>query len=499
MLARPGWAGSGVAPEAWWRSAVFYCLDPARFQATGSEPKGDLAGVAERLDYLQSLGVDALVLDSVDEAGGLDDLVREASRRHLRLLVTVTPAMQSGDRQRLLQAVHDWLSAGAAGVWLPRATAADPFARADAASLASALRMLLRSFPGERVMLLESTAQPASLPPRGSRQRGPEGPGETQVVQLSTAAELPVNPATAAALRQSLLAVAEAGGGTKAPGLLRFADAPLTGSPQAAAAASLLFLSRGTALFDFGDEIGLRTVDSKTASNGGTPPVMQWTPMNVQQAPAAPIERAAPEPAKPGETPFGAYHPYIHPPPRNLTGAAPAGPRVTVDGNLPAALPDPNTLPGFTMGPLPNPPVEGEAINVATEDRDPRSLLNAYRQLIALHHGDATLRDGAQTVLNRDAQNAVVLLRRAPGGSRTAADVVVAVNLGGEPVVLSLDGDLAGLGVRSGALRSLFFWSREPLTGETTGALRLPPFGVYVGEVVRAGSARAARSSRQGR
>ena len=498
MLARPDWAGSGVVPESWWRNAVFYRVDPSRFQATGDSPTGDLTGLAQRLEYLQTLGVDALVLDGPLPPEGLDDLIREASRQHLRLLLTVTPAMQRGDRQALLQTVHAWLSAGAAGIWLPKADAGGGSTVPGTASLLSPLNSLLRSFPGERVLLTDpfppvygAASGAISATTAGVDRAGPRrGSGvfrELHGVQISTVAELPVQPASAAALRQSLAAVA-AGSARATPGLLRFAEDPATGSADAVGAAAALLASGGAAMFDFGDEIGLRTSAGQQAATPEALPVMQWTPLNVQQA-AAPIARAPPGVTKPGETPFGAYRPYVRPPPGSLTGAPPTSPRVAVDGDIPLPPPDPNTLPGFTGGTLPNAPVHGERINVATEDRDPHSLLNAYRQLIALHHGNATLRNGTLAVVNRDAQHAVVWVRRAAAGSRGPDHMLVAVNLGTEAVTLSLNGDLAALGMRSGALRPLFTWSREPLTGETTGALHLPPHAVFLGEVARSGAA----------
>lgn len=504
VLARPGWAGSGIAPESWWPHAVFYRVDPARFQASAGAGTGDLAGIPQRLGYLQSLGVDALILDAARSSDGfidsgnpdgLDDLTREASRYRLRVLLTVSPSAQKGEHQQLLQTVHGWLIAGAAGVFLPRDPGQGALADAAYRSLVFELHNLLRSFPGERVLLADPVSQSTQTdlttahPTSRSAARSSGGSGGAQ---LNTLALLPVQSPAAAALRQSLEAVAAANGAST-PGLLRFAGDPPTGSPEAAAAAALLLGSRGTALMDFGDEIGLDAF--APMSSGGGLPVMQWTPRNVQEAAAAPVERKPPAGSGQGETAFGAYHPYIHPPPPTLTGTAPASPRVTVDGDIPAALPDPNGLPGFTTGTLPNRPVDGEQINVVTEDRDPGSLLNVYRQLIALHHGNATLRNGTQIVLNRDAQDAVVWVRRAPAGSRTAASVVVAVNLGDQPVTLALDSDLATAGVNSGVLRALFTWAKQPMTGETTGALRLPPHAVFLGELphARAGISSARR------
>lgn len=52
-----------VAP--WWRSAVFYEIYPRSFQDSDGDGVGDLRGVADRLDYLQWLGIDAVWLGPV--------------------------------------------------------------------------------------------------------------------------------------------------------------------------------------------------------------------------------------------------------------------------------------------------------------------------------------------------------------------------------------------------------------------------------------------------
>ncbi len=474
-----------MAPESWWRSAVFYRIDPARFQDSGSSGGGGLAGIAQRLDYLQGLGVDAIILDGRYDANGLDDLVRAASQHSLRVFLTVTPALQAGDRQALLAEVHSWLSAGVGGVWAPEPGAAGMAGGAAYGDLIAALKGMLRGFPGARVLLADPTSQAggsAAALVRAHRQAGLALFGGGGGGELTTLAALPVQPPSAAALRQSLTAVA----GGSAPGvvpLLRFAEDPRTAAPDAAGDAALLLASRGAAMFDFGDEIGLDAFSPIESNRGSSLPVMQWTPANVQQPAPAPVERR--EPASPGNPAvYGPYRPYVRPPSPRLTGPQPLLPHASVDGNIPAPLPPPDTLPGFTSGALPRPPIEGATINVATEDRDHASLLNAYRQLIALHHGNATLRNGAQNVLNRDARNCVVWVRRAPAGARTVADVVIAANLGTQPVILSLDGDLKAVGVRTGRLRALFTFAGQPLTGENTGSLQLPPHAVFLGEIV---------------
>lgn len=44
----------------WWQSAVFYQIYPRSFFDSNHDGEGDLAGIAAKLDYIQSLGVDAI-------------------------------------------------------------------------------------------------------------------------------------------------------------------------------------------------------------------------------------------------------------------------------------------------------------------------------------------------------------------------------------------------------------------------------------------------------
>src|ERR1700760_799709 len=113
-LARPGWQGSGLSAEPWWRSAIFYRIAPEGFQDSDGDGLGDLRGIAQRMDYLQSLGADALVLEAPFADNGFDDLMSEASRRHIRLLV----ALSSSDNASVIPMARQWLTRGVAGVWL---------------------------------------------------------------------------------------------------------------------------------------------------------------------------------------------------------------------------------------------------------------------------------------------------------------------------------------------------------------------------------------------
>lgn len=52
-----------LAPQLeaeWWRGCVIYQIYPRSFQDHGGDGVGDLIGIVERLDYIASLGVDAI-------------------------------------------------------------------------------------------------------------------------------------------------------------------------------------------------------------------------------------------------------------------------------------------------------------------------------------------------------------------------------------------------------------------------------------------------------
>jgi alpha-glucosidase len=95
--------------EVWWKHAVVYEIYPRSFQDSNGDGVGDLNGIADRLDYLQSLGVDAIWIapmypspqvdfgydvedyENVDPQYGtltdFDRLEREAQKRHIRIIL----------------------------------------------------------------------------------------------------------------------------------------------------------------------------------------------------------------------------------------------------------------------------------------------------------------------------------------------------------------------------------------------------------------------------
>ncbi len=97
------------ADRDWWRGAVIYQIYPRSFQDTSGDGVGDLAGIAERMGYIASLGADAIWISpfftspmkdfgydvsdyrSVDPMFGtlhdFDHLIAEAHRHKIRVMI----------------------------------------------------------------------------------------------------------------------------------------------------------------------------------------------------------------------------------------------------------------------------------------------------------------------------------------------------------------------------------------------------------------------------
>ena len=62
--------------KAWWKEAVVYQIYPRSFQDSNGDGVGDLQGIIQRLDYIKSLGVDAIWLNPIykspNDDGGYD-------------------------------------------------------------------------------------------------------------------------------------------------------------------------------------------------------------------------------------------------------------------------------------------------------------------------------------------------------------------------------------------------------------------------------------------
>ena len=117
-----------IKDPLWYKTAVFYELYVRAYKDSNSDGWGDLRGVAQHLDYIKQLGIDAIWLlpispsplrdDGYDvsdycgihpQYGNLEDfrtLVREAHQRDLRIVVELVPNHTS-DQHPWFQASRD--------------------------------------------------------------------------------------------------------------------------------------------------------------------------------------------------------------------------------------------------------------------------------------------------------------------------------------------------------------------------------------------------------
>ncbi|SMB41089.1 Oligo-1,6-glucosidase [Serratia proteamaculans] len=99
------------AIPAWWKEAVFYQVYPRSFKDTNGDGIGDINGIIEKLDYLKTLGIDAIWINPhydspntdngydirdfrkiMKEYGSMEDfdhLIAEMKKRNMRLMIDV--------------------------------------------------------------------------------------------------------------------------------------------------------------------------------------------------------------------------------------------------------------------------------------------------------------------------------------------------------------------------------------------------------------------------
>ena len=418
-LARPGWIGSGLTPNSWWRHALLYDIDPHSFQASTPGGPGDLRGITQHLEYLQSLGADALLLQHlqpadqstqqvIDPALGtfddFDDLVIQASRHNIRVLIELKPASPAGD---LSAVARFWLSRGIAGFRLTR--------QPDDDAHIHQLRAAARSYVGERILIDDLPAPLTSAPPRqrpATDSHNNDAPRLLLNPSLTGLTHLdPI--ALRTALDQNDAAIHSTGSlpmlfsddSSQPRSATRFADGSHD-TDIAKVIATLLLTTRASSMLYFGQEIGLPGASS-------TP--MPW-----------------------GEIPN------------------------------PAATPKP-TPPSTTL-------------DVATEENDPKSLLNWYRQLSVLQHSNLTLRSGTNFSLNHDDQHVLAWVRKPQSVSSITPPLVFICNLSAQPVQLSLRDDMQRLHLRGSFLRTVLR-SDQGMGAMHLDTVTLPPFAVYIGEL----------------
>ena len=134
---------------------------------------------------------------------------------------------------------------------------------------------------------------------------------------------------------------------------------------------------------------------------------------------------------------------------------------------------------GFTKGiPWLPIPVSYKTHNVATEQKDPNSILVFYQNLLKLRHTNQALLDGDYVALNEDDPNVLSYLRRYKDQA-----VLVVLNMSAEPQKASFD--LAPQGFSSAEAKTLLTTMPTMKDSTTLSDMTLAPFSVYIGEVTK--------------
>ncbi|MEZ2348272.1 hypothetical protein [Terriglobus sp. RCC_193] len=162
-LARAGWRGNGIAPEAWWlHASMIRCAQDVTF-----------ADAVKMLDRMSDVGADSILLPDLEPTAKqpyaerfgteeeLDALLREMSARrmHLLLHMPLQRAISNAGEVRF------WMSRGVAGIDLGTLGSGDMDAVRQ-------LRASLDHYPGHRILLARTAGQEAQAVASGSRRRG---------------------------------------------------------------------------------------------------------------------------------------------------------------------------------------------------------------------------------------------------------------------------------------------------------------------------------------
>lgn len=128
---------------------------------------------------------------------------------------------------------------------------------------------------------------------------------------------------------------------------------------------------------------------------------------------------------------------------------------------------------GFTRGTpwLPIPPTY-KKYNVRSELRDPDSILEFYRHLLALRHRDRALLEGDYVPLNEDNASVLSYLRRYQNEA-----VLVALNMSGSIEAVNFDWTQLGF---SRARVKVLLTTLHTLPSARLDKVSLEPYSVYI-------------------
>lgn len=118
-------------------------------------------------------------------------------------------------------------------------------------------------------------------------------------------------------------------------------------------------------------------------------------------------------------------------------------------------------------------PLSYRTHNVATESKDPNSVLNLYKKVLALRHTNEALPEGSYAALNEDDPNVMSYLR-----SYKEKAVLVALNMSSTPQKAVFN--LAPQGFTGATLKTLIASPEASVKGKE---VTLEPFGLLIAEV----------------
>ena len=427
-LARPGLAGSGLNNDPWWRQAVFYQVSSSPANPPGGSPaeqlqlqqSADYKSIAARLDALHSLGVDALVVPMPPLPASL----------------APDPALDDFD-----ELIHQ---ASRRGIRVLVVLSA-PSVPSDLAP--TARFWLSRGVAGFRLVTPPSASpQDSQSIVQALRRITSSAVGQRIVLADLNLAASPTPLASPASRQPS-----------------RTASTRRANRPGDALNAQLLIDPQLSQL-DLPDAENIRPLLAKSLLTLNI--LLDFYP------PASPPNEPDPYPAlaRALATILLTNH---------SAALIEAGPGLVLQ---PDAPPAPESAP---------PPAPARTLAVNRPAVTPRpaappapTLADWTSKLSALHHGNATVRYGSVTVLDFDAQNALVWVIRPATNSGLAPPVVVACNLSSSPLRLSLTSAIHSLNLRGSFLLTLLR-SDQAMGPQDLDSVALPPFAVYIGELHR--------------
>lgn len=450
-LARRGWAGSGLDMAPWWKSAVFYQVDPDSMQSSVDAGKTSFAALADRLDYLKSLNMDALVLtpfslappeaqtaqtsaanSALQTDADFDTLLAEAGRRHMRILIDLHVTQQTS--ATTLALARFWMGRGVAGLRLGltrKQASANNLSPGDVVGLVKRLRVLCATYPGDRVLLWDSDETFAALENAAPQQAATQQAAKEQAFAVRSASRR-VHP-----VRTLGRAYRSRRGGVSRNRVLRGSDGPQLEVEHALEQLSSLDAS-----------------DLRATLLAKSPHELAAAPLTVSVTDSEGAMRS-----------FSRY-------------------KFAQASDAPAPLPQPS-VPTDTAPPMPQPSAHPDA----ADDADANSLLNSYRRLSSLRHANAAFQNGSFRVLTTNQTGIVAWVRVARGSGARQAAVVVVCNVSDNAEKVGIGAALRDAGVPANPSSTIETLAESGLANLASGAsepataITLEPYGVFIGQL----------------